>query len=65
VQSKRYALVPNRDGRFDIPEMQVELGIWQGTFTNLELPWMRWWDASGNLLPTGEERADQERQRAD
>ena len=24
-----------------------------------ELPWLRWWDAQGNLLLTGDERADQ------
>lgn len=31
----------------------------------MELPWLRWWDSQGNLLLTGEERAEQERQRAD
>ncbi|HBB32029.1 MAG TPA: hypothetical protein DDZ80_10905 [Cyanobacteria bacterium UBA8803] len=28
-------------------------------------PWLRWWDREGNLLLTGEERAEQERQRAE
>lgn len=28
-------------------------------------PWLRWWDAEGNLLLTSQERAEQERQRAD
>jgi hypothetical protein len=45
--------------------MGVELGIWQGLYQNAELPWLRWWDAQGNLLLTGEERADVERQRAE
>ena len=43
----------------------VELGIWQGQYYNMELPWLRWWDLQGNLLLTGDERAEQERQRAD
>jgi hypothetical protein len=43
----------------------LELGIWQGQYQNLELPWLRWWDAQGNLLLTGQERAEQERQRAE
>ena len=30
--------------------------IWQGKYADYELPWLRWWDAQGNLLPTGEEK---------
>lgn len=36
--------------------MGVELGIWQGRYQNLELPWLRWWNNQGNLLQTGWER---------
>lgn len=43
----------------------LELGIWQGRYGNLELPWLRWWDSQGNLLLTGEERTEVERQRAE
>jgi hypothetical protein len=43
----------------------VELGIWQGQYQNMVLPWLRWWDEQGNLLLTGEERAEIERQRAE
>ncbi len=38
--------------------MGVELGIWQGRYKNVELSWLRWWDREGNLLLTGEERAE-------
>lgn len=55
----------NDRGHYPIPEMGVELGIWQGQYGNIELPWLRWWDSEGNLLLTGYERAEQERQRAD
>ncbi|MFM6812956.1 MAG: Uma2 family endonuclease, partial [Dolichospermum sp.] len=43
----------------------VELGIWQGEYQNVDLPWLRWWDVDGNLLLSGEERAEQEYQRAE
>ncbi|MFM6077405.1 MAG: Uma2 family endonuclease, partial [Dolichospermum sp.] len=46
-------------------KMGVELGIWQGTYKNVDLPWLRWWDLEGNLLLTGQELAEQEKQRAD
>jgi Uma2 family endonuclease len=49
---------PNDRGHYPIPELGVELGIWQGRYMNQLLPWLRWWDSAGKLLPTGEERAD-------
>jgi Uma2 family endonuclease len=62
----RYSLLPPNDrGHYPIPPLGVELGIWQGRYKNVELPWLRWWDSEGNLLLTGEERAEQERERAD
>jgi len=61
-----YSLLPaNQWGRYSIAPLGVELGIWQGRYQNVELPWLRWWDGQGNLLLTGEERAAQERQRAE
>ena len=59
----RYQLMSaNERDRFAIEELGVELGIWQGRYQNMELPWLRWWDSQGNLLLTGEERAQRERQ---
>jgi Uma2 family endonuclease len=68
-----YQLLPaNERGHYPISPLGVELGIWQGYYQNLELPWLRWWDVQGNLLLTGQERAEQaesqleqERQRAE
>ncbi|HAA28208.1 MAG TPA: hypothetical protein DCE56_11695 [Cyanobacteria bacterium UBA8553] len=54
-----YHLLPvNERGHYPISSLEVELGIWQGYYQNLELPWLRWWDAQGNLLLTGQERAE-------
>jgi Uma2 family endonuclease len=57
--------LPNDRGHYPISPLGVELGIWQGTYMNQDLPWLRWWSNEGQILPTGEERAVQETQRAD
>lgn len=62
----RYQLMPaNERGHYPIEPLGVELGIWQGVYQNQEWPWLRWWDAQGNLLLTAEERLEQERQRSE
>jgi hypothetical protein len=52
----------NERRHYEIPGLGVELGIWEGEYLNQEL---RWWDQEGNLLLTGEERAEHEKQRAE
>jgi len=47
---------PNAQGRYPIPPLGVELGIWHGTFFNIDTAWLRWWDNKGMLLPTSAER---------
>ncbi|MBW4575063.1 MAG: Uma2 family endonuclease [Aphanothece sp. CMT-3BRIN-NPC111] len=46
---------------------QVGLGLtlWEGEFEGRPDMWLRWCDREGNVLPTGDERAQQERQRAE
>ena len=65
VDNSYQVLAPNERGHYPITPMGVELGIWQGLYQNAELPWLRWWDAEGNLLLTGDERAEVERQKAE
>jgi Uma2 family endonuclease len=61
-----YELLPaNSRNHYEIPAMGVEIGIWQGHYQSLDLPWLRWWDLQGSLLLTGEERAKRERARAE
>ncbi|NJK76024.1 MAG: Uma2 family endonuclease [Oscillatoriales cyanobacterium RU_3_3] len=58
----RFELVAqNQRGHYQIPQIGVELGIWEGIYQGVELPWLRWWDAEGNLLLAAEELAQQER----
>lgn len=66
LKGSRYKLVPTNDrDHYPIPSLGVELGIWQGVYQGTELPWMRLWDAQGNLLLTGHELAEQERQQTE
>jgi len=58
-------LTPNERGHYPIPPLGIEIGIWQGLYQNMELPWLRWWDEAGNLLLAGSERAILEAERAD
>ena len=64
--------LPDENGRHWIESMGLFLGTWQGTKEGRTGYWLRWWDASGNMLPWAVEkvelesqRAEQERQRAE
>ncbi len=63
-KGRYHRMRPNRRGHFPIDELGVELGIWQGLYRNMDLPWLRWWDAHGILLLTSEERGEEDRRRA-
>jgi Putative restriction endonuclease len=73
LQSDRYELQSaDEHGRYLIAPMNLFLGTWQGSKEERTGYWLRWWDASSNLLLWGVERiqvtlaiAQQERERAD
>jgi Uma2 family endonuclease len=64
---------------FWLPEIELGLGIWSGSYQGVKNRWLRWYDRAGNWILTNEEEkllaqqeamqasqlADQERQRAD
>ncbi|MDJ0548571.1 MAG: Uma2 family endonuclease [Microcystis sp. M49637_WE12] len=56
---------PNENNRYWIAEINLFLGVWQGTKAEFTTNWLRWWDKSGNLLLWGSELVEQERQRAE
>lgn len=53
---KRYHLRED----YKLPEVGLNLTLWKGSFEGVEDTWLRWCDAEGNLILTGQERADQE-----
>jgi Putative restriction endonuclease len=55
----------NEESRYWIPEMNLFLGVWQGTRETRTGAWLRWWNSSGDLLLWGTEQVEQERQRAE
>jgi Uma2 family endonuclease len=64
-----YSEIELAEPRFWIPEIQLGLGVWQGSYQDIEQPWLRWYDRNGNWVSTAVEqerrRAEQERQRAE
>ncbi len=55
-----YHEVPTTEaGRYLIKGLNVEVGIWDGTYRDITLSWLRVWDPNtGKLLPLAEERAE-------
>ena len=47
------------------PTLGLGLTLWEGEFEGKREVWLRWTDLEGILIPTGRERAEQERQRAE
>jgi Uma2 family endonuclease len=60
LRDGRYVkMQPNERGHYSIMPMGVELGL----KSENGVSWLRWWDESGNLLFTGDERAVQAEQK--
>ncbi len=51
--------------RLFLEQAQIGLTLWEGTFERKTQTWLRWCDRQGNLLLTGDEQAQRERQRAE
>ena len=61
-----FQLVADRYSKLDLstpqvwmPGLELGLGLWQGSYQGIERFWLRWYDASGNWLPTPLERENQ------
>lgn len=60
---------PNEHGWLWCAELDLWLGKWSGSYLGKPYTYLRWYDADGTLIPTGEEaqseRAERERERAE
>lgn len=76
LNGDRYTEANLTDFRFWIPSIELGLGVWEGSYKNVNMPWLRWYDKNGNWVLTPAEsekqraesekqRANQERQRAE
>ena len=74
LESGQYQEQLSADDRLWIPELNLGLGLWYGTYKagthqETERLWLRWYNEDGQWSPTSEERANQraevERERAE
>jgi Uma2 family endonuclease len=50
-------LAPTPQSHLPSHELQLRLGLWEGVYQNIVATWLRFFDLSGKLIPTAEERA--------
>lgn len=66
VSQRAYVpLEPNPDGDFAVAPLGLSIGLRPTRYRHYERAFVRWIDAGGKPLPTGQERAELERERAD
>jgi hypothetical protein len=71
LQGSPLALFQRRGGEFVpfestwLEDIGLGLTLWQGSFEGVNTEWLRWCDREGQVLPTGEEKAALEQQRAE
>jgi len=62
LQNQQYVVqVPDDQGRVRIPELDLWLGVCYGERLGQMMNWLRWWNASGDLLLWSSEQVEQER----
>ncbi len=66
LQNRVYQPIePNQQNQLVSEALGLSLVRWHGEYNGIEATWLRWANLDGELLPTSEERADQQQQRAD
>jgi len=52
-------------GDYLLPEVDLSLQFWDGTFEGMSWSWLRWCDLDGTMIPTADDRAEQAQVLAD
>lgn len=60
-----YQALELSDGKLWLEEIQLGLGVWQGSYQGIEGLWLRWYDRSGQWIASTDERIEQEKQRVE
>ena len=61
----RYQEMTLSEKRLWLDEVELGLGIWQGSYQNTQGSWLRWYDAQNNWILTLSESAEKERTKAE
>lgn len=64
LSGTRYEAISLSENRFFLAELELGLGLWQGTYQQRIGLWLRWYNSAG-WVPTQREQAEQERQQTD
>ncbi len=65
LQNNRYQEVNLGNNRMWFPELGLGLGLWTGSYQELQGQWLRWYDANLTWILTLEEKNQQQQQRAE
>lgn len=59
----RYQELTINDSRIWLRELELGIGLWQGTYQGVTRLWLRWYDTTGNWIPTPVEQEQAKTQR--
>ncbi|MEM6403655.1 MAG: hypothetical protein AAF757_26095, partial [Cyanobacteria bacterium P01_D01_bin.116] len=57
----RYQELNLTESRVWLPSLELGIGLWQGTYQDIDRLWLRWYDGQGNFIPTPTEQVEQQR----
>jgi Uma2 family endonuclease len=63
--ANHYTQLSLSDARLWIPDLELGIGLWQGSFQGIEDQWLRWYDAKGRWIPDPAEQVEREKRRTD